>query len=141
MWSRLLSFLILLSATERHKREFLHALSPVLKGSLFPFSRYVNYHWHSTDLSLTFYRQVSGTVDHPPVFYPRQWCILGGGEVPWFSVQTEPLTKVCYILAIFSRIVDQYFFKKLCHGRCHDHELEFSPSRASSNARSFGGRA
>jgi len=37
--------------------------------------------------------------------------------------------------------VVQYRFKKLRDGRCHDHELEFPPRRASSSSRSISARA
>jgi len=37
--------------------------------------------------------------------------------------------------------VAQYLFKKFRYGRCHDHELEFPPRRASSSSRSVSARA
>ena len=37
--------------------------------------------------------------------------------------------------------VAQYLFKEFRYGRCHDHELEFPPSRASSSSRSISARA
>jgi hypothetical protein len=41
------------------------------------------------------HRRVSGTVDHPPVFYSHQRRILGGGMATCFFFQTQPPAKVC----------------------------------------------
>jgi hypothetical protein len=73
--------LILLSTTERHKREFFHAVSPVIGGRIISFITYVNSQW--TKLSLTFHKRASAAVGHPPILHPRQCRIFGGRMVTW----------------------------------------------------------
>ena len=91
--------------------------------------------------SLISLRRVFGSVDHPSVFHSHQWRILGGRMDTCCGFRTQPPAKVVSVLTFLAIFFTQHFMKKLRYGCCHDHELEFPPSRASPIAGRFSARA
>ena len=112
---------------------------PILKGRFLPFVRYVDPHTRLT-CNLTFIDKLRELWIIPVFFILISAVSLVIAWLLGFLFGLNPRQRYAPFSSRLPVKVAQYLFKKLRDGRCHDHELEFPPRRASSSFRSLSSR-